>query len=136
MSARAERFRSWTMVVASMSPRKKALPGLTTDAAWVRRPIRDSRSLFFPVPRGVGSSACFIHWLIVVSKWSSLSCGRRTWPATESISMPKKVRVVAVPSVFSRATGNSSSLHSVSVVCSAWPQSGEPAGPRMRKSSR
>ena len=78
-------------------------------AAYDRRPIRERSSLFLPDHFGVGESACFIHWLIVVLKQGSFSWSKRISPAMESVSTPKMVRVLPGPSVLSAAIGNPNS---------------------------
>ena len=50
--------------------------------------------------------------------------------------IPRKVRVVVGPSVFSSAIGMPKSSQSCHVVCKASAQAGEPGGPMRRKSSR
>ena len=39
---------AFTVVDSSMKLRMNVLPGLTTDTAWFRRPIRELRSHFVP----------------------------------------------------------------------------------------
>ena len=50
--------------------------------------------------------------------------------------IPRKVRVVVGPSVFSSAIGMPKSSHSYRVICKASAQVREPGGPMRRKSSR
>ena len=100
---------------ASIRLRRKALPDLTADAACVSKPIRDSKSRFFPELFGLVWSACFIHWAMVACKRSSFPYGSRTCPAIVSISRLRKVREVVGPSFFSEATGKPSSSQKFSV---------------------
>ena len=50
--------------------------------------------------------------------------------------MPRKVRLVAGPSMFSLARGTPNSSQIVMVVANAWVRSGESGAPRRRKSSK
>ena len=67
MSALAPLFRwtqckrSLTEEEASMRLRRKARPGFTTFAAWLKWPIRDSNSRFLQDPLGDWLSARFIQ---------------------------------------------------------------------------
>ena len=65
----------------------KDWPDLTTLHAWLRSPISDSSSL---------REHAFLspHPWMRACRRLSLSVGRRSWPLTESISMPRKVRHV------------------------------------------
>ena len=81
----------------SIRPRNER-PERTTLHAWCRTPMRDS------------SSRRLQHFLSPHSarrirrRWS-LSCGRRSWEATVSTSMPKYVRQVIGPSRLWSAIG-------------------------------
>ena len=46
---------AFTEVDVSIRLRKNVLPGFTTDAAWLRKPMRDRRSLFVPEQQGAGA---------------------------------------------------------------------------------
>ena len=111
--ALADRWTWWsralTDVDASIRLRKKVLPGWTTDAAWLRRPIKERRSRFVPERRGDNFGLPCIHWPRSTISLCSLSCGRRSCRDAVSISIPKNVRVVEGPSVFSSAIGTPSS---------------------------
>ena len=77
---------------------RKALPGRTTLHAWLRCPIKDSRSLR-------------VHMRLPSQDWSRevrrliLPSGRRSLPAVVSISIPKNVRHVVGPTVLCSAMG-------------------------------
>ncbi len=93
ISALAEAFRrtwwctSLTKVDRSINRRGKVLPGLITFEVWPRWPIRDSNSLLVQafLPCHLPSSTF---------KALSLSWGRRSCEATESISIPRKTKQV------------------------------------------
>ena len=108
--------RSCTVDAASMRLCRKVCPGLTTIAAWFRRPIRESRSCYFPEPLGVRCSDSLIHLGIVAVRWRSFSCERWSSCCTMSISIPRKVQDIVDPSFFSGATGNPSSPHNARVM--------------------
>ena len=88
----------------SIIRRKKDLPDLTTLQAWLRRPIRDSSSVREQADL---SPHCCSR---ARSRWS-FSSGRRTSPASESISMPKIIRHVVGPSRLWAAIGISKVEH-------------------------
>ena len=89
------RLRILVVAERSMSLLKKDLPALTTLQAWLRRPIRYSRSLFLP---------CFLslqearHALSLASfSWRSLNY--------QLLCIPRKVICVDGPSVLLGSTG-------------------------------
>ena len=58
---------------ASIRLLTNALPGLTTVAAWCRRPKRESKSIFVVDRRGVIWAAGLIHEVMVDANSSSFS---------------------------------------------------------------
>ena len=108
---------------------RNTLPGFTTVLACWSWPIRDSSSrfehLFLP-----------LHTAIVSCSRLSFSAGRRNSCFTVSISMPKKVRMVAGPSHLARANGTPNSLKICNMTWKLRSHSSESGAPDVKKSSK
>ena len=108
---------------------RKDRPGHTTLQAWFRRPTRDCNLLSLQILRSPQLSR-------VASKCCSFSAGRRSVPATESTSMPRKTMWVAGPAHLSIARGTPNFSHvCCSIQRSSW-HCLESAGPSTIRSSR
>ena len=113
----------------SIRRRKKILPGGTTLQAKESLPIRERRV------RLVQVREARILW----REWRSSALRSAEMEAvmsTELSSMPRKVRVVVGPSVFSDFSGAFTCSHSEAIAVMLWTHSGESGGPAVKKSSR
>lgn len=104
------------------------LPGRMTLHAWFNTSTSDSSSRR-------EQSRLYCQETSKDFNQCNLSSGRRSWPVTVLISIPKIVRHVAGPSTLCAAMGTPSSAHVPRVVFKERPQSGESGGPQKMKSS-
>ena len=110
----------------SIRRRKKILPGGTTLQAKESLPIRERRV------RLVQVREARMLW-----RSSALrSAEMEAVMSTEFSWMPRKVRVVVGPSVFSGFSGAFTCSHSEAIAVMLWRHSGESGGPAVKKSSR
>ena len=111
-----------TVVLREMSRRKKSRPAGMASAAKERLPMRDSREHFVDLVR-VAHSRSSVRISL------SLLGGSQIYCRVESISRPRKVRVVAGPSTLSIATGIPRRLQTCRSCRRCSVQVGESGGP-------
>ena len=92
-------------------------------------PIRESSCLFLAALR-------LRQLFIRIFNLSNLSCGRRNWRDSESISMPRNVSWHVGPTIFSGANGTPSSLQVSMIWCRLMLHSLEVGEPTVKKSSK
>ena len=100
-------------------------PGGTTRAAKFSLPRRDNSSFWVHFRRGMVLSRRAIRWLC-------LSGGRRASKRRVSRRMPRKVRAVVGPSVFSVAMGTPRYAQTVRRISNRCWQMGDAGGPAVR----
>ena len=103
----------WNCDSRTNIPRRNRSPGLITLKAWFRWPANACSSHFVHSFHSATNSLSF----------SNFPCGSLSCSSSESSSTPKRMILVAGPSVFSTATGKHVSSHVSHAVLWFWPHS-------------
>ena len=122
-------WRGTTVVLRSMSRRRKILPGGTTLQANASLPMSESRRRFVHVrfPRRSKMALRISVFRSAVMEACMEVVSRR---------MPRNVREVEGPSSFSTFVGAFMDLQTSFILAMFWEHIGDPAGPAVKKSSR